>query len=151
MLESIEKSLDNLQHLDLAGIGNGVTNALDATTRLVNELNQVNMQTISTNANDVLVKAEALVTSLQETVQGMKLESVGRNANELLVELRETNTKLQLVLNQVGTAPVQQTVGDIRAAAQNLDDVLAQLKQYPSGFIFGQPPAPARGIQTPSK
>ncbi len=151
MLESIEKSLDNLQHVDLAGIGNGVTNALGATTRLVNELNLVNLQIISTNANAVLVQAKALVTNLQENVQSMKLESIGLNANDLLVELRQTNTKLQLVLNQVGTAPVQQTVGDLRTAAQNLNDVLAQLKQYPSGFIFGQPPAPAKGIQTPSK
>ena len=151
MLESIEKSLDNLQRVDLASIGNGVTNALDATTRLVNELNLVNLQIISTNANALLVETRELVTNLQENIQSMKLESIGRNANELLAGLRDTNAKLQLVLNQVNTAPLQQTVGDIRSAAQNLDEVLAQLKQYPSGFIFGEPPAPAKGIQTPSK
>lgn len=151
MLESIEKSLDNLERLDLANIGNSLTNTLGSTTRLVDHLNQLNVQAISTNANALLVKAQVLVTNLRETVQSMKLESIGRNTDALLVELRESNAKLQLVLNQVGTAPVEQTVGDIRAAAQNLDDVLAQLKQYPSGFIFGQPPAPAKGIQTPSK
>jgi ABC-type transporter Mla subunit MlaD len=151
MLESIEKSLDNLQRVDLAGIGNGVTNALDATTRLVNELNLVNLQIISTNANELLVETRVLVTNLQENIQSMKLESIGRNADELLAGLRDTNAKLQLVLNQVNTAPLQQTVTDLRSAAQNLDDVLAQLKQYPSGFIFGEPPAPAKGIQPPSK
>ena len=151
MLESIEKSLNNLEHLDLASIGSGVTNALEASTRLVNQLSQVDLKLISTNANAVLVKTETLVTNLQENIQSMKLESVGLNADELLAELRQTNAKLQLVLDQVGTAPVQQTVGDIRAAAQKLDDVLAQLKQYPSGFIFGQPPAPAKYIQTPKK
>lgn len=151
MLESIEKSLDNLQRVDLAGIGIGVTNALDATTRLVNELNLVNLQIISTNANELLVETKGLVTNLQENIQSMKLESVGRNANELLVGLRDTNAKLQLVLNQVNTAPLQQTIGDLRSAAQSLNDVLAQLKQYPSGFIFGEPPATAKGIQPPSK
>ncbi|HTV41330.1 MAG TPA: MlaD family protein [Candidatus Sulfotelmatobacter sp.] len=151
MLESIEKSLDNLQHVDLAGIGSGVTNALDATTRLVNELNLVNLQIISTNANELLLETRALVTNLQENVQSMNLASIGRNADQLLAGLRDTNAKLQLVLNQIGTAPLQETVGDIRSAAQNLDDVLAQLKQYPSGFIFGEPPAPAQGVQTPSK
>ena len=150
MLESIEKSLDNLQRLDLSSIGNSVTNALGATTLLVTELNEVNVQTISTNANILLVKAGDLVTNLQKTVQSMKLESIGHNTDQLLVELRESNAKLQLVLDQVGKAPLQQTVSDLRSAAQNLDDVLAQLKQYPSGFIFGQPPAPAKGIQTPS-
>jgi len=151
MLESIEKSLDNLERVDLASIGAGVTNALEASTRLVNQLNQIDLQIISTNANAVLVEAKTLVTSLQENVQSMKLESLGSNANELLVELRASNARLQLVLNQVNTAPLQQTVGDIQAAAKNLDNVLAQLKQYPSGFIFGQPPPPAKGIQTPSK
>jgi ABC-type transporter Mla subunit MlaD len=151
MLESVEKSLDNLEHLDLAGIGGGLTNTLEATTRLVNELNQVDLRIISTNANALLVEAGVLVTNLQETVQGMKLESVARDADEMLVDLRETNAKLQLVLDHAGTAPLQQTVAEIGAAAQNLDGVLAQLKQYPSGFIFGQPPAPAKGIQTPSK
>ena len=150
MLESIEKSLDNLQRLDLASIGNGLTNTLGSTTRLVDHLDQFNVQSISANANALLVKAGDLVTNLQKTVQSMKLESIGHNTDELLVELRESNAKLELVLNQVGKAPLAQTVSELRAASQNLDDVLAQLKQYPSGFIFGQPPAPAKGIQTPS-
>ncbi len=43
------------------------------------------------------------------------------------------------------------TLGDVRQAAQDLDAVLLQLHQYPSGFLFGQPPPPAKGVQTPSK
>ena len=151
ILESIEKTLEGLQHVDLSTIDSDLTNTLYVTTLLVKRLDDVTLPTISTNANNVLVKAEALVTNLQETVQNMKLESIGRNTDELLVELRQSNAKLQLVLDHAGTAPLQQTVDDIGAAAKNLDDVLAQLKQYPSGFIFGQPPTPAKGIQTPTK
>ena len=151
MLDSLQKSLGNLERLDLASIGNSLTNTLDSTTHLVHHLDQLDVQAISTNANALLVKAEDLVTNLQETVQHMELESVGHNADQLLVELRESNAKLKLVLDHAGSAPLQQTVSEIRGAAQDLDDVLAQLKQYPSGFIFGQPPAPAKGIQTPAK
>jgi len=34
---------------------------------------------------------------------------------------------------------------------QTLNQVLLQLKQYPSGFIFGAPPHPAKSVQPPSK
>lgn len=43
------------------------------------------------------------------------------------------------------------TLGDVQQAAQDLDAVLLQLHQYPSGFLFGQPPPPAKSVQTPLK
>jgi hypothetical protein len=79
----------------------------------------------------------------------MKLEAVSHNADELLAGLRDTNARLQLVLDHLGMVPMQQTVGDLREAVQNLNQVLLQLKQYPSGFIFGEPPAPAKGVKAP--
>ena len=151
MLESVETSLDNLERVDLASISRSLTNTLDSSTRLVDRLDEFNVQSISSNANALLVKAGDLVTNLQAAIQSMKLESVASNTDQLVVGLRESNAKLQLVLDHAGSAPLQKTVSDLGAAAQSLNDVLTQLKQYPSGFIFGQPPAPAKGVQTPSK
>jgi ABC-type transporter Mla subunit MlaD len=149
LLESIERSLDNIQHLDLPNIGIGITNTLDATTRLVDKLNQLDLGALSTNINDLVVQVKDLSTNLQQTVNSMKLASVSQNANELLTGLRDSNAKLQLVLDHLGMVPMQQTVGDLRGAIQNLNQVLSQLKQYPSGFIFGEPPLPAQGVKTP--
>jgi len=148
LLESIEKSLSNIERLDMKSIGIGVTNTLNATTRLVDKLDRMDLGAISTNANELLVKVKDLSTNLQETVNRMKLESVSHNADELLAGLRDTNARLQLVLDHLGMVPLQQTVGDLREAIQNLNQVLLQLKQYPSGFIFGEPPPPAKGVKT---
>lgn len=149
LLEAIEKSLTEIERLDLRSIGIGVTNTLDATTRLVDKLDQLDLQAISTNANEFLVQVKNLSTNLQQTINEMKLASVSRNADQLLAGLQDSNAKLQLVLDHLGTLPMQQTVGDLRDAIQNLNQVLLQLKQYPSGFIFGQPPAPAKGVKSP--
>jgi ABC-type transporter Mla subunit MlaD len=149
LLESIEKSLSNLEHLDMKSIGISVTNTLDATTRLVDKLDRLDLGAISTNANELLVEVRNLSTNLQQTVNSMKLEAVSDNANELLTGLRDSNAKLQLVLDHLGMVPMQQTIGDLRETMQNLNQVLLQLKQYPSGFIFGEPPPPAKGVKSP--
>lgn len=149
LLESIEKSLSNLERLDLKSIGIGVTNTLDATTRLVNKLDRLDLGAISTNANELLVQVRDLSTNLQATVNSMKLEAVSHNANELLTGLQDSNARLQVVLDHLGMVPLEQTVGDLRETIQNLNQVLLQLKQYPSGFLFGEPPPPAKGVKTP--
>ena len=109
------------------------------------------MQTLSTNANGLMVRVKDLGTKLQDTIEGMKLDSVSHNADELLASLRETNTKLQLVLDRVNAVPVQQTVSDLHDAVQSLNEVLVKLNQYPSGFFLGNPPLPAKSVQTPVK
>jgi uncharacterized protein YoxC len=149
LLESIEKSLSNLERLDLRSIGIGVTNTLDATTRLVDKLDRLDLGALSTNANELLVEVKDLSTNLQQTINSMKLESVSHNADDLLTELRDSNAKLQITLDHLGMVPLQQTVGDLREAVQNLNQVLLQLKKYPSGFIFGEPPPPATGVKAP--
>jgi phospholipid/cholesterol/gamma-HCH transport system substrate-binding protein len=151
MLESIEKSLNNFQQFDLATIGQGVSNTLASVTRLVDNMNRVDMQTLSTNANGLMVQVKDLSARIQDTIEGMKLQSVSRNTDELLAGLRETNTKLQTVLDRVNAVPIQQTVGDLHDAVRSLNDVLLKLNQYPSGFFLGEPPAPARNVQAPSK
>ncbi|HTY89385.1 MAG TPA: MlaD family protein [Candidatus Acidoferrum sp.] len=46
---------------------------------------------------------------------------------------------------------LNKTLGDVQQTAQNLDAVLLELKRYPAGFFLGQPPLPAKSVQTPSK
>src|ERR1035437_5852944 len=158
MLEAIERSLDHIQRLDIAGIGQSITNTLGAIVQLADKLGQVDLQGISTNANSVLaevrnaaVKLQDAIGQVQETIKSMKLDKVSQNADGLVAGLRESNTKLQTVLDRAGAVPLQQTVTELQRALESLNDVLTELKRYPSGFLFGKPPPPVPGMQPTGK
>jgi len=158
MLDSIEKSLANFQQLNIASIGVGVTNALTAVTKLSDKLDKIDLEGVTTNANAVLAEVKDLAAKLKETIghvedtiKGMNLDTMSANANGLITGLRDTNVKVETVLNKVGAVPLEQTVGDLQQSLQTLNGVLTELKQYPSGFFLGEPPLPARSVQTPRK
>ena len=151
MLASIEKALDNVEKLDVAGIGASVSNVLVSAARLTDKVGEIDFQGVTSNANSLLVELKASVGEITSTVQNMQLDTVSTNADSLLVSLRQSNEKLQAVLDRVSAAPLQETVSDVRQAVQTLNDVLLELKQYPSGFIFGKPPLPAKSVETPVK
>lgn len=158
LVESIEKSLSHLQEVNFESIGQGVTNTLASIHRLSEKLTKIDFGAVSTNANALLqeiretnIKLTATIGDVQKKFNGMKLDAVSRNANDLISDLRETNVKLQSVLDKVGTVPMQQTVTDLQQVFQNLNDVLGQIKDYPSGFIFGKPPQPVEGLQPAGK
>src|ERR1035437_5068267 len=154
MLEAIERSLDHIQRLDIVGIGQGITNALGSVAQLSDKLGKLDLQAISTNANSVLaevknaaIKLQDAVGQVQETIKNMKLDTVSQNADGLVAGLRESNTKLQTVLDRAGAVLLQQTVAELQRALESLNDVLTELKRYPSGFLFGKPPPPVPGMQ----
>jgi ABC-type transporter Mla subunit MlaD len=156
MLEAIEAALENVRRLDIAGIGKSITNTLESVTQLADKVGQIDLHSIGTNANsligdvrDVANKLEEAVTEVQATIKGMKLDTVSKDADALVDGLRETNAKLQLVLDKAGAAPIQQTVAELHQVLENLNGVLTELKRYPSGFLFGKPPPPIPGMETP--
>jgi ABC-type transporter Mla subunit MlaD len=158
MLEAIEASLDHIQRLDIAGIGQSITNTLGSVAQLSDKLGKIDLQAVSTNANSVLaevrnaaVKIQDTVGQVQETIKSMKLDTVSQNADGLVSGLRESNAKLQTVLDRAGAVPLQQTVAELQRALESLNDVLTELKRYPSGFLFGKPPPPVPGMQPTGK
>jgi len=158
MLEAIEASLDHIQRLDIAGIGQSITNTLGSVAQLSDKLVKIDLQAVSTNANSVLaevrnaaVKIQDTVGQVQETIKSMKLDTVSQNADGLVSGLRESNAKLQTVLDRAGAVPLQQTVAELQRALESLNDVLTELKRYPSGFLFGKPPPPVPGMQPTGK
>ena len=46
---------------------------------------------------------------------------------------------------------LNKTLIDAQQTTESLNAVLLELKRYPAGFFLGQPPLPAKGVQTPSK
>lgn len=151
MLEAIEKSLQNLSQLNFASIGVGVSNTLSEVTALGQKLNRLDLQSVSTNADLLLVEIRKTAADLRGTLQAMKLEGVSSNANTLLVGLQDSNARLQVVLDHAGEMPLQQVMSDLRQTLQDLNAVLVELQRYPSGFIFGEPPKTAKSAAAPSE
>jgi hypothetical protein len=46
---------------------------------------------------------------------------------------------------------LNQTLNNASRTLHEADDVLFELKQYPSGFILGQPPIPIKNVQPPAR
>ncbi len=154
ILETVEKTLQNLEKTDFGGISQGITNALRGAVRLADKLDQLDLQAIATNADSVLVEAKNTVLKLQDTVaqiqqtlEGMKLQEVSSNANSLLSDLRASNTRLGTLLVKLNGVPMQDTFVDLQQALQSLNEVLMELKRYPAGFFLGAPPLPAKSAQ----
>jgi phospholipid/cholesterol/gamma-HCH transport system substrate-binding protein/paraquat-inducible protein B len=151
MLESIEASLDNLQKLDLGAIGTEASNALAQTSLLVEQLNHADLKDTVAKANNLIDTLDSTVKNVNKTVTSMKLDQLGNNADDLVLQLKESNAKLQTVMDKLGNAPLGETIDSLNADLQTLNQVLLKLKQYPSGFIFGEPPHPAKSVQPSSK
>jgi paraquat-inducible protein B len=151
LLESIESSLRDIHEINFSAIGSGVTNTLAGIHELTGKLNDMDLHAIGTNTEILIVQLQSTVAEINRTIKGMDLDKAGHNAAELLAGLRESNAKLQIVLDKAATAPLQDAIVDIRAAVVTLNDVLLELKRYPSGFIFGEPPPRAKSVQPPSK
>jgi len=158
MLESIEQSLLNIQKLDFESIGLGVSNTLAQTSRLVEKLNGLELRGTLGKVDGVLDGLKNTATNIDAELKAMKLETLSRDARDLLAGLRDTNTKLQAAVGQAGTAldrvetlPLGESLESLRTTLQTLDAVLLELKRYPAGFLFGQPPLPARSVQPPAR
>jgi ABC-type transporter Mla subunit MlaD len=121
LLASLEKSLHNVEHLDFAAINQLVQGDLKSTGQILDKVNQVD------------------------------LGGLGTNASSLLTESRETIAKLQPGLANFDFDALNQTLANAQRTIRDLDDVLTELKSYPSGFLFGNPPPAVKEVQPPAK
>lgn len=121
LLASIDKSLHNLERLDFAAINQLVQGDLKSAGEVLDRVNQVDFG------------------------------SLGTNANSLLTESRATVAQLQPALANLDFNALNQTLANAQRTLHNMDDVLAEIKNYPSGFFLGAPPPPVKEVQPPAK
>jgi hypothetical protein len=121
LLDALGKSMENVQNVNFAAIGDGITNTLQSITKLSDRLGQIDINSLSTNINSAVVQ----------------FDKVG--------------AKLQIVLDQINSMPMAQTVTEAHQTILALNNVLNELENYPSGFIFGQPPLPPKSVAMPAK
>jgi len=121
LLASIEKSLHNVERLDFSNINQLVQGDLKSAGKVLDRMNQVDFG------------------------------SLGTNANSLLTESRATVAQLQPALANLDFNALNQTLANAQRTLHDMDDVLAEIKNYPSGFLLGAPPPPVKEVQPPAK
>ena len=121
LLASIEKSLHNVERLDFSNINQLVQGDLKSAGQVLDRVNQVDFGSLGTNANSLLTESRATVAQLQPTLANFDFNSLN------------------------------QTLANAQRTLHDLDDVLAELKNYPSGFFLGAPPPPVKEVQPPAK
>jgi phospholipid/cholesterol/gamma-HCH transport system substrate-binding protein len=158
LLTSLEKSLHNVEHLDFAAINQLVQGDLKSAGRVLDKVNQVDFGSLSTNANSLLTelqgsstKLKSLIADTDDTVKKVRLEKLTQDLDGLVAQLQNTVAGLQPGLANIDFGAVNQTLANAQRTIRDMDDVLTELKRYPSGFIFGSPPPAIEQVQPPAK
>jgi phospholipid/cholesterol/gamma-HCH transport system substrate-binding protein len=153
MLSSIEKSLRSIEKFDFQVLERSLHESLDSMGKVMKQLDAMQLSMIGTNVNELVselrstnVRLKEFVSETRDTIQGMNLDGLARSADGLFGRLTQLAGRLDTTLGNLDNAPVNSTLEGIRDAAGQLNEVLHELKQYPSGFIFGKPPQPARSV-----
>jgi ABC-type transporter Mla subunit MlaD len=164
LLASLQKALHQFEHVDIADLNQSIETDLKSVNRVLDKVEQVDLQSLSTNATALLqelrqsnTKLQAFIADTDDTVKKLQLEKLSRDSDTLVTQLQETVAKLEPGLtgdlssaNQTLDS-VNQTLAKARQAIENMDEVLDELKQYPSGFILGKPPARLKEVQSTNK
>lgn len=158
LLASVEKILRNVQGLDFKALNTGVQYDLKSAGNVLDKAQQFDFGSLSTNANDLLTdvrqsnaRLKSLLQDTDNTVNKMDLEKLSHNLDALTDQLQDTIARLEPGVANIDFNALNQTINNAQQTLRDLDETLAQLKQYPSGFIFGGPPTPVKGIQAPQK
>jgi ABC-type transporter Mla subunit MlaD len=153
MLTSMERSLRKLSQLDLEKLSAALHQVLLAADNLLDHINAVNFEQVGTNVNGLVTELRGLgakshqtIENLNRTVNQMDLAKLSGDADTLLLRLQATTHHLEVLLANVNAGSLNETIASVQRASVELEQVLHELKQYPSGFLFGSPPPPAKGI-----
>ncbi len=155
LLASVEKTLHNIESLDFNALNQLLLGDLKSAGQVLDNARQFNFGEMSTNANTLLAdlrssntKLQSLLQDTDDTVQKVKLERLTRDLDGLVGQLHDVVARVEPGVASIDFNALNQTLTNTRQTVRDMDDVLAQLKQYPSGFLFSQPPEPLKGVET---
>jgi ABC-type transporter Mla subunit MlaD len=154
LLASVEKVLHNLQSLDLKAMNQLLETDLKSAGRVLDHAEQFDFGSLSTNADVLLTdvrgsnaRLKSLLQDTDNTVNKLKLEKLTHDLDTLADQLQDTIARLEPGVANINFNELNETLTQARQTINELDETLGELKQYPSGFIFGSPPAPIKGIE----
>jgi ABC-type transporter Mla subunit MlaD len=144
LLGSVQKTLHNVGQLDIRALNSSIERTLATAERLIAHLDEVNFRGIATNA-------DGLITQLRSDLKDMQLAKVANDADETLKGVKATLGRVDMVLDNVDTASLNDSLANMRLATKDLDDTLRKLQKYPAGFLLGRPPPPAKSVEKARK
>lgn len=154
ILQSIDRTLAHLASLDLSKTLDAVNRTLDAADVTIEKYGQFDVagisskvDTLSTDATTAVREVERLVKEMRSTLDAMHLEAIGTDTDRVINDLGSRLQTLTDKLNSIDVRSLNDTLADTREAARNLNDAIEALKAHPSGFIFGEAPPPAKGLE----
>lgn len=103
-----------------------------AAERVFSRLEDIEIEKLMTNL-------DTLIVSLTDQVNNLNTEQVQREAVGLVSELRGTNMRLQQMLAG-GQYDFYIALENLRVASEDLRELTATAREYPSYVILGQPP-----------
>jgi len=158
LLASVEKTLHNVERLDFSAMNRLLLDDMKSAGRLLDHAGQFDFGGLSTNVNSLLidfrdtnVKLKSLIQNTDDTVQKAKLEKLSGDLDNLVGQLRDMVARLEPGVLNLDLDALNQTLMNARKTIHDMDDVLANLKEYPSGFLFGKPPPPLKGVEPSGK
>jgi ABC-type transporter Mla subunit MlaD len=158
LLVSMREGLHKLDGVDVAALDHLAEDDLKSMGRLLGRIERMDLEGTVTNANALLAEVRSSNAKLQtfldhtdDTVAKMKLDKLAQDADGLVGQIQATIGSLQPGLANLDFDAFNRTLDNASRTLHEADNVLFALKQYPSGFILGSPPAPIKGVQPPPK
>lgn len=156
IIAAVEGTLAKLERLDVDRLAARLDHTLASADVALERLGRVDAARLSESLAEAAASTRAaadefrgLAREARGTVRGMQLEAVGEDAHHLLLGLQDSNAKLQRFLDRLSGVDIRdlnETLAGTRQAARHLDDTIEELRKYPSGFLFGKEPPPARSV-----
>jgi ABC-type transporter Mla subunit MlaD len=158
LLASMREALHKLDQVDVVALGQLAEVDLKSVGHLLGRVERIDLESLGTNANALLTEARSSNAKLQslldhtdDTLTKMKLDKLTHDADGLVAQLQDTVESLQPGLANLDFDALNQTLDNASRTLHEADDVLFELKQYPSGFILGRPPVPIKNVQPSAK
>jgi ABC-type transporter Mla subunit MlaD len=144
LLTAVNNTLSSLEKVNFEMLGKSVQAKID----------DLDVRGISKELEGMIAEGRGTAREIRVQVDAMKLDELGKNANLLLMGLQSTNDRLERTAGRLSSLDfrnLNDTLAGTREATRELNDVLAELKRYPAGFLFGDPPPPASAVSKEKK
>jgi len=138
ILDSINKITTDVEHLNLAGIG-------EKTMELLTNMNQaVESADFASLSRD----ARKLFNDLDHAIDQADFPSMAQEARAAMAKISRATEDLKVILTNLEPATrlnsddIDATLSNLRIISDNLRVVTGDARRYPSRLIFGGPPEP---------
>jgi ABC-type transporter Mla subunit MlaD len=157
LLASAQAALGKLERLDVERLQASLEGTARSADEAFRQLGRFDVDGLSRELRAAAASAAAaagqvgaLARDARGTLRRARVDELASGANQALGSLQTSTERLNQVLDRVADIDVQgvnATLASARRAARDLNEAMAELRRYPSGFLFGEPPPPATAVE----